>query len=100
MHIEAHKVERLNTLYKGKYGKELIGDELGQFHNDFDPDEWKGKGYKDVVSVGLIAIGKKMYIDKLRGVAPDGSVHYTYHKRLKCITDDAITEKCRKTQKN
>ena len=41
-----------------------------------------------------------MYIDKLRGVAPDGSVHYTYHKRLKGITDDAITEKYRKTQKN
>ncbi len=68
MHIEAHKVEKLNHLYKCKYNKELIGEELGQFHNDFDPDEWKGKGYKDVVSVGLIAIGKKMYIDKLRGV--------------------------------
>ena len=49
----------MNTLYKGKYGKELIGADLGQFHNDFDPDEWKGKRYKDVVSVGLIAIGKK-----------------------------------------
>ena len=59
MHIEAHKVERLNTLYKGKYGKELIGEDLGQFHNDCDPDEWKGKKYKDVVRVGLIAIGKK-----------------------------------------
>ena len=100
MHIEAHKVDKLNRSYKNIYGKELIGEELGQFHNDFDPDEWKKKKYKDVVSVGLIAIGKKMYIDKLRGVAPDGSVHYTHHKRLKGITDDAITEKCRKTQKN
>ena len=35
-----------------------------------------------------------MYIDKLRGAPPDGSVHYTYHKRLKGITDDAITDKC------
>ena len=59
MHIDAPKVDKLNTLYKDKYGKDLIGDDLGQFHNDFDPDEWKGKGYKDVVSVGLIAIGKK-----------------------------------------
>ena len=47
----------------------------------------------------MIAIGKKMYIDKLRGVAPNGSVHYTYHKRLKGITDDAITDKCVKKAK-
>ena len=61
MHIDAPKVDKLNTLYKDKYGKDLIGDDLGQFHNDFDPDEWKGKGYKDVVSVGLIAIGKNVH---------------------------------------
>ena len=97
MHIEARKMDRLSKTYKTKYGRELVGDDLGQFHNDFDPDEWKGKGYKDVVSVGLIAIGKKMYIDKLRGLAPDGNVHYTYHKRLKGITDDAITDKCLKS---
>ena len=42
MHIEARRVEELNTLYTGKYGQELIGEEMGQFHNDFDPDEWKG----------------------------------------------------------
>ena len=59
MHIEARKMDRLSKAYKTKYGRELVGDDLGQFHNDFDPDEWKGKGYKDVVSVGLIAIGKK-----------------------------------------
>ena len=41
----------------------------------------------------------KMYIDKLRGIAPDGSVHYTYHKRLKGITDDAITDTCVKSAK-
>ena len=41
-----------------------------------------------------------MYIDKLRGAAPDGSVHYTYHKRLKGITDDAITDKYVKMAKN
>ena len=99
IHIEAHKVDKLNALYKSKYHKELIGEDLGEFHNDFDPEEWKGKGYKDVVSVGLIATGKKMYIDKLRGVAPDGTTHYTYHKRLKGITDDAITERCLKTTK-
>ena len=40
-----------------------------------------------------------MYIDKLRGIAPDGSVHNTYHKRLKGITDDAITDKCVKSAK-
>ena len=61
MHIEAHKVDMLNRLYKRKYGKELIGEELGQFHNDFGPEEWKGKGYKDVVSVGLVAICKNVH---------------------------------------
>ena len=41
-----------------------------------------------------------MYILKLRGAAPDGSVHYTYYKRLKGITDDAITDKCVKMAKD
>ena len=40
-----------------------------------------------------------MYIDKLRGAAPDGSEHYTYHTRLKGITDDAITVHCVKSAK-
>ena len=32
-------------------------------------------------------------------MAPDKTVHYTYHKRLKGITDDAITDKCQKSAK-
>ena len=36
----------------------------------------------------------------MRGAPPDGSVHYTYHKRLKGITDDAITDKCVKMAKD
>ncbi len=73
----------------------MVGKQLGHFHCDFDPDEWKGKGFKDVKSIGLITLGKKSYIDKLEGVDKDGNKHYTYHIRLKGISPAAIEEHVR-----
>ena len=36
MHIEKDKLELLNNKFKLIYGRDLIGKNLGQFHNDFD----------------------------------------------------------------
>ena len=43
MHIEAHKVEKLNKLYTEKYGKELIGEELGAVPQWFRPRRVEGE---------------------------------------------------------
>ena len=46
IHIDEAGVEPLAKLYEEKYEQKLIGKQLGQFHCDFDPDEWKDKGLK------------------------------------------------------
>ena len=41
IHIDEDGVEPLAKLHEDKYGKKLIGKQLGQFHCDFDPPEWR-----------------------------------------------------------
>lgn len=35
MHLDFDDIPRLNNLYRAKYGKELIGKDMGDFHSDF-----------------------------------------------------------------
>ena len=79
MHIEHDKINLLAEEYKKLYNRELIGKNMGQFHNDFDelPD-----GY----STELIILGKKMYVDRLKDEKGNTSVHY----RMKGIPQDVV----------
>ncbi|CAL6008433.1 DNA_polymerase [Hexamita inflata] len=114
MHVEADKIKLLAEAYKTKYNRELIGDAQGQFHSDFDPEEFKKMFDKSsIVSVESIFVSKKVYIDKLemkiikkkvpRADDPDlfdlvdldKSQQYTqtaYHMRMKGISDGAIKD--------
>ena len=56
IHMDEDKVQPLAELYEKKYNKPLIGKQLGQFHSDFEFD-----GMKDIRSVGLITLGKKLF---------------------------------------
>ena len=38
MHLRDNDIEKLQQIYNEKYGKELIGKNMGQFHSDFDSD--------------------------------------------------------------
>ena len=95
IHIDEDAVQPLAKHYEEKYGKKLIGKELGNFHCDFD-----FPGMTDVKSVGLITLGKKSYIDKLEGVDKDGNKHNTFHIRLKGISPAAIEEHVREEKEN
>ena len=95
IHIDEEAVLPLAKVYEEKYGKELIGKNLGQFHCDFD-----FKGMDDIRSVGLIVLGKKCYIDKLEGTDKEGNKQYSYHIRLKGISEDAINHYINKKQEN
>ncbi|CAL6053829.1 DNA_polymerase [Hexamita inflata] len=60
MHMEQDDIPKLQEIFKQKYGRDLIGKKLGNFHGDFDSD--KGEVlYADQ----SIFLGKKFYIDKL-----------------------------------
>lgn len=79
MHIDTWNIPKLSREFKRKYGRELIGKDMGQFHSDFDLEDMS-EGLHDVkktkpkfdpeqvVSQLFIAVGKKAYLDIL--IAP------------------------------
>lgn len=94
MHMYETNIETLARLFKTKYNRELIGEELGQFHTDFDIkyEDENGKGHecKNVHSRQLITLGKKCYIDELVGIDHEGKERIAYHARMKGVSNDAI----------
>lgn len=60
MHISIEDVMKLEKEYKSKYGRDLIGKKLGQFHSDFESNKGEVLG-----AVGHVCCAKKMYVDKL-----------------------------------
>lgn len=68
MHLHKKELTRLSKAFKEKYGWELQGNQLRQFHPDFDWDDLgpKRKDPKtELVSVQSIFVGKKFYLNKL-----------------------------------
>ena len=90
MHIDYEQVDILAKEYKKKYNTELIGKNIGQFHIDFD-DKLEGVKCDNVHSDYLIALGKKIYIDRLVGnCKKTGKIMNDYHIRLKGVSENAI----------
>ena len=85
IHITADHIEILAKLYYGVYGKELIGENLGQFHSDFDLD-----GCENVYASRSIFLGKKCYIDELKGIDENGKEQTDYHIRMKGVPNSTI----------
>ena len=75
----------LSKAFYEKYNKELIGENLGQFHSDFDLD-----GCKNIYAKRSIFLGKKCYIDELVGTKEDGTEKIDYHIRLKGVPNRVI----------
>tara|TARA_R110000772_G_scaffold64009_2_gene143106 strand:- start:836 stop:4249 length:3414 start_codon:yes stop_codon:yes gene_type:complete len=88
IHIEDSDIKKLEKLYLQKYKKVLVGKNMGQFHSDF---ELKG-ATKNIYSTKLIALGKKCYLDMLRGEDDDGNIIYGTHIRMKAISPIAIND--------
>lgn len=84
MHITSDSVKLLADKFRSIYGRELIGKDLGQFHNDFDFES-----DEEVVAVESIFLGKKCYIDKVRLVV-EGIIKYDYHMRMKGIPESTL----------
>jgi hypothetical protein len=85
-HITEPDVERLCAAYGNKYGRELLGEDMGQFNSDFDM-----AGCKDVYSEHMICLGKKPYLDCLVGTdKKTGEKRHDYHIRMKGVPSGAI----------
>lgn len=85
IHISEGHIEILAKLFYGVYGRELIGEDLGQFHSDFDL-----KGCENVYANRSIFLGKKCYIDELKGINEKGEEKTDYHIRMKGVPNTTI----------
>ena len=89
MHLEDKDIKKLEDLYYEKYNRVIKGENMGQFHSDF---EIKGCKY-EVKSKTSIFLGKKCYLDVLQGYDENGKEVEGVigdHTRLKGITQAGI----------
>ena len=92
LHINQSAIIPLSDNFRNIYGRELIGTGLGQFHNDFSLNGVK-KHKADIHSVKSIFLGKKSYMDIVKGATDDGEIKYDVHIKLKGITAAGIRHK-------
>jgi len=85
MHLPEKDVTKLETAFEEKYGRQLNGKELGQFHPDFEFE-----GHDNVRSSELIAVGKKCYLDILEGEDKNGKTEQHLHVRMKGIPTPVV----------
>jgi len=93
MHLPEKDVPKLEKAFEEKYDRQLNGKELGQFHPDFeikDKDGAEIKGYTDIHSSELIAVGKKCYLDILEATNPQGITEQHLHVRMKGVPTQVV----------
>ena len=98
MHLYECFIPKLSELFEKEYGRKLIGKEMGQFHSDFEA-QYEGKSLKNVVSVELIAPGKKTYCDRLQGEDENGIIRQVFHIRSKGISESTMWYQANKDYK-
>ena len=99
MHIKDKDIATLSGAFTAKYGRELIGKNMGQFHSDFDI-KYKDNGIeyecKNVIARRSIFLGKKSYIDELVGTNEKGEEVVDYHIRMKGIPNACLKHATKK----
>tara|TARA_R110001592_G_scaffold4067_1_gene22813 strand:+ start:405 stop:3713 length:3309 start_codon:yes stop_codon:yes gene_type:complete len=86
-HMYQKDIPKLRKHFNEKYGRELIGKDMGQFHSDFEMNDCK-----KVHSNYFIGLGKKCYLDCLVGEDNKGKIKNDYHIRMKGISKVAIED--------
>jgi hypothetical protein len=85
IHIKDKDIKTLSNAFTDKYGRELIGKNMGQFHSDFDI-----KGCDNIYARRSIFLSKKSYIDELVGINEKGEEVIDYHIRMKGIPNTCL----------
>ena len=81
IHLNYEDVDKIDNRYKAKYGSELVGEELGNFHTDFSMDN----ANTEIYAVESLFLGKKTYIDMLEPTDKYGKTIISEHVRMKGI---------------
>lgn len=99
IHMDGSKYEMLRNLYFEKYGRELNGTSLQQFHNDFEvnngvydnisSEELKNiDTNEDLYADMAVYLGKKMYCERIRSFTYPNEVGINF--KLKGIPEEVI----------
>ena len=59
IHLNYDDVDKIVKKYKDKYGKDLVGEELGNFHIDFTLDGARKNA--EIYSIESLLLGKKKH---------------------------------------
>ena len=86
IHLNYDDVNKVVDRYKEKYNVELVGEELGNFHVDFD---MKG-ATTEIYAKESLFLGKKTYIDILESTDKNGNIINSEHVRMKGIPTECI----------
>ena len=86
IHIHQSNLDRLADEFKRRFGRQLIGKQLGQFHSDF---QTFGSTDEMPVATRSIFCAKKSYLDQLKN--SNGEI--AFHLRMKGIPADVIVKK-------
>jgi hypothetical protein len=86
LHIHEDELDGLAADFSEKYGRDLVGKQLGQFHTDFEL-----KGCHSVIAKRAIFLGKKCYLDHLTGIDNEsGESREGWHIRMKGVPTASI----------
>ena len=86
IHIHRDDLDRLAIEYEKRFGRVLIGKDLGQFHSDFATF---GDSKEMPVAVSSIFVGKNSYVDMLQN--DKGQI--AFHCRMKGVIPDLLAMK-------
>ena len=96
MMLHDDDIPRLEEVFMNKYGRKLVGKDLGQFSSDLkaeDDSEFaqSGKKIKEIYATEGIFVGKKAYILKVECIDEEGKVHDAgFHSRCKGVNTQSI----------
>ena len=86
IHLSYGGVDKIENVYKSKYGSELVGEGLGDFRIDFSMD----KANTEIYAIESLFLGKGTYIDILEPTDKDGKTVNSEHIIMKGIPTPCI----------
>ena len=86
IHVNYDDVDKVVKRYKERYGSELVGEDLDNFHIDFSMD----KATSEIYAIESLFLSKKTYIDILEATGKDDMTIHSEHIIMKGIPAPCI----------
>ena len=86
IHLNYGDVDKVVKIYRDKYGSELVGEDLCNFHIGFSMD----KANSEIYAIESLSLGKKTYTDILEPTDKYGMTIHSEHIRMKGIPTPCI----------